>query len=297
MNAKVSNLAVLSSIRTERKIELLDHPFHEMTVALQTTLQVEELMDLFSVHLQPSVPHDSYVFTDESNELEWRAGKAGRHICSYNLMLENDLLGELCLTRGKRFSDLELATIEAYLCRLLYPLRNALLYRQALQSAYVDPLTNTRNRGALLGSFRREWELARRHSSPLSVIMLDIDHFKAVNDTHGHDAGDAALKAVAATIKDCVRASDIVFRYGGEEFVILLSNTSEEGAAQLAERIRVVLENSYVSVSARVTLRITASLGVATLKSDETQEALLKRADHAMYQAKRGGRNLVEVAG
>jgi len=296
MSANASNLAVLSSIRTEKKIEVVDHPFHEMVAALQTTLHVEELLDLFSIHLQPAVPHDSYRFVCAPHELELRAGKNGRHTCAYNLILEHDVLGELKLQRRKRFSEIELATIEAYLCRLLYPLRNALMYRRALQSAYIDPLTQTRNRGALLNSFSREWELARRHGTPLSVIMVDVDRFKSINDTHGHDAGDAALREVAASLKDRVRASDIVFRYGGEEFVILLSNTDCEGATQLAERIRQTLENKPIAIGSRSTLYVTASLGAATLRGDETPEALLHRADQAMYRAKRSGRNRVEAA-
>ncbi|QSA98218.1 GGDEF domain-containing protein [Methylococcus sp. EFPC2] len=296
MNSKNGNLAVLSHIRTEKKIELLDHPLHEMTLALQTTLQVDELLDLFSIHLQPAVAHDSYVFFGKIVDLEWRAGKGGRHTCAYTLTLENDVLGEIRLARAKRYSETELATIEAYLCRILYPLRNALLYRQALQSAYVDPLTNTRNRTALLGTFRREWKLASRHGSPLSVIMLDIDHFKSVNDNHGHDAGDAVLKAIAGAIKDSVRDSDIVFRYGGEEFVILLSNTAEDGAALLAERIRSSLESTLVRVGTQPPLRLTASMGVATLTAGEGQDDLLKRADQAMYKAKSMGRNRVAVS-
>jgi diguanylate cyclase (GGDEF)-like protein len=194
------------------------------------------------------------------------------------------------------FSEYELATIEAYLCRLVYPLRNALLYQKALQSAFIDPLTKTRNRSALLGSLQREWEIARRHAQALSVIMLDVDHFKSVNDTYGHSAGDAVLEQVAKCICSSVRASDVVFRYGGEEFLILLANTENEGALQLAERVRSELQKCPCAIGSDTPLRVTASLGVATLNSNENKEVLLARADQAMYLAKRKGRNRVEVA-
>ena len=296
MNPKNGHLAVLSSVRTEKKGALLDHPYHEMIVALQTTLNIEQLLDIFSVNLQPVVPHSGSIFKNDTLALELRTGKNGRHRCSYHLMLENDHLGEWRLTRDKRFTELELATIEAFLCRLLYPLRNALQYRQAIQSAYIDPLTKTRNRCALQGTFQREWELSRRHGTSLSMILLDIDHFKCVNDTYGHDKGDIVLRLVAACLHDCVRASDIVFRYGGEEFVILLSNTTATGAFHLAERVRKALEKLACETDGAVPLRVTASLGVATLASNESKEMLLKRADRAMYRAKQLGRNQVVMA-
>lgn len=296
MKPKAGHLAVLSSIRTEKKSALLDHPYHEMILALQTTLNLEHLLDLFSIHLQPVVPHTGSSFQTPTLTPEIRTGKTGRHTCSYNLMLEHENLGEWRLTRNKRFSDLELATIEAFLCRLLYPLRNALQYRHALQSAYLDPLTNTHNRCALQSAFQREWELARRHGAPLSLILLDIDHFKHINDSYGHDRGDAVLTSVAKCVQDNVRASDLVFRYGGEEFIVLLSNTNASGAFHLAERIRRALEKMPCQPDGGVPLRVTASLGVATLAPNESREKLLKRADQAMYRAKHLGRNQVVLA-
>lgn len=296
MNTKVGQLAILSSVRTEKKSALLDHPYHEMTLALQTTLNVEHLLDLFSVHLQPIIPHSGSSFHNEALAVECYTGKKGRHGCAYTLVIENESLGEWRLTRNKRFAELELATIEAFLCRLLYPLRNALHYRQALQSAYMDPLTKIRNRCALLGTFQREWELSRRHGTPLSVILVDIDHFKKINDSHGHDKGDTVLSLVAACLQDCVRASDVVFRYGGEEFVILLSNTAGSGAFQLAERIRKTLERLACEADIGIPLRVTASFGVATLAPNESKESLLKRSDQAMYRAKHLGRNQVVLA-
>jgi diguanylate cyclase (GGDEF)-like protein len=296
MNRQAGQLAVLSSVRTEKKSALLDHPYQEMTLVLQTTLNIERLLDLFSVHLQPIIPHAGSLFRNDALAVECRTGKKGRHNCAYTLVVENDTLGEWQLTRNKRFSEIELATVEAFLCRLLYPLRNALHYRQALESAYMDPLTKTRNRCGLLGTFQREWDLSRRHGTALSLIMLDIDHFKSINDSHGHDRGDAVLSRVAACLQESVRASDIVFRYGGEEFVVLLSNTAGSGAFQLAERIRRALERMTCEADIDLPLRITASFGVATLAPNESKESLLKRADRAMYRAKALGRNQVVLA-
>ena len=296
MPNKTATLANLSSIKTEKKSALTDHPYHEMVQALQTTLDVEQLLDIFSEHVQHLVPHKSYSYFSPDGSIEVNHGKRDRHRCAYNLVVEKEALGELRMSRGTRFSEMELATLEAFLCRLLYPLRNSLHYRKAVDSAYLDPLTQTRNRGALMGSFQREWELARRHNTPLSVILLDIDHFKRINDSYGHDRGDGVLKAVAGCLKQCVRASDIVFRYGGEEFVILLSNTPDDGAYNLAERIRHTLESMACEQEVGIAMRITASFGVATLANNESRESLMKRADLAMYRAKSLGRNQVAMA-
>jgi diguanylate cyclase (GGDEF)-like protein len=296
MYTETGNLAILSSVRTNRKSVLADQPFHEMTLALQTTLELEQLLAIFSSHLQEVVKHEGYTYVMDKDGIEVSSRKSGRHACSYDLLLHDLDLGQLRLTRNKRFSELELATVEAYLCRLLFPLRNALQYREAMESAYLDSLTRTRNRGALASVFQREWELARRHQIPLSVILVDVDHFKRINDLFGHQQGDRVLQKVADCLKQTVRGSDIVFRYGGEEFVILLSSTPEDGAFQLAERIRHTLESMVPVTDGDGPQRVTASFGVATLDASESKESLLHRADLAMYEAKERGRNQVCLA-
>lgn len=275
-----------------------DHPHQDdLLLALQTTLDIERMLEVFSEHLGMAVPHTAYVFLSEREGVQIKAGKRDRHECSYGLMLENENLGEWRMSRGRRFGEAELAKIEAFLCRLLFPLRNALLYRRALQAACTDPLTGLRNRTALSNDFQRAWEFAKRHRKPLSAIMADIDYFKRINDEHGHDRGDQVLRQVAACLKETTRACDFVFRFGGEEFLILLGDTDIDGALQLAERIRGTLENCVLQSECGHPVRITASLGVAVFdERDETKEALLKRADQALYRAKNLGRNRVETA-
>ena len=145
-------------------------------------------------------------------------------------------------------------------------------------------------------TLQREIELSRRHLQPLSVLMLDIDHFKQVNDTHGHSTGDVVLKAVAALIKNQLRNVDMVFRYGGEEFLILLSNTSREAAAMVGERLRFAAQSEEYQADGH-TIVLTVSLGCSTLLPGESAESLLRRADSALYVAKREGRNRLEMAG
>lgn len=157
----------------------------------------------------------------------------------------------------------------------------------------TDALTGLANRKRLDAVLAEQMALSRRSRRPFAVVMLDLDHFKALNDTHGHLAGDRVLASVGATLKRCIRAVDHAARYGGEEFVVVLFEPTLQGALDTAERIRAAIEASRISVGDR-SLSVTASLGVAQSRDDEARPAdLLARADRALYEAKHGGRNRV----
>ena len=143
-------------------------------------------------------------------------------------------------------------------------------------------------------AMRREVDLARRHRQPLSLLMIDVDHFKRINDSHGHPAGDQVLSELAAEIGRAARSTDLLYRYGGEEFALLLHNTPAEGALITAERIRRAAAKLEVTYRGSV-LNFTVSLGIATLHDDSAAE-LLRRADEALYRAKHEGRNRVCMA-
>jgi diguanylate cyclase (GGDEF)-like protein len=157
----------------------------------------------------------------------------------------------------------------------------------------VDPLTGLLNRRALGNVLRREMDRSRRHRHDLAVIMFDLDHFKRVNDQHGHAAGDAVLRHVAAVATRSVRGTDAVARYGGEEFVIVGPETEWGEAMELAERVRAAVSSSPTAWEGRP-LTVTASFGVAMLSAqDADADAVIQRADRALYAAKAAGRNRV----
>ncbi len=162
----------------------------------------------------------------------------------------------------------------------------------------TDDLTGLYNRRYFFERLEEYLRAARRHRLPLSLMMLDLDHFKRINDTFGHPTGDRVLKALAEVIRSGLRASDIPARYGGEEFLILLPYTGEAEATRLAERLRRTISGHPFSIpeSARP---VTISIGVAEFDVDHPVdgEALVARADAALYRAKRDGRNRVAVAG
>ncbi|BCX66864.1 MULTISPECIES: GGDEF domain-containing protein [Pseudomonas] len=268
----------------------------QLSMQLQTSLEPQRILGLFFREVQRLIPLDALSYEHKSSDLRLEFGQRGHHSISYSLSHEGEHLGELVFRRNQRFSEQEQGNLESLLAALLYPMRNTLLYRAATQSALRDPLTDTGNRIAMDQTLLREIEVSRRHLQPLSLLMLDIDHFKQINDTHGHSVGDDVLKAVAASIKHQLRNVDMVFRFGGEEFLIVLSNTSREAAALVGERLRFAIQaEEYVAEERSILL--TVSLGCSTLLPGESAESLLRRADNALYVAKREGRNRLTMAG
>lgn len=168
-----------------------------------------------------------------------------------------------------------------------------LLVRKSLEKdVFVDKLTLLYNRHFFDTELKRKVWLSRKEGIPVSLIVIDIDFFKKINDTFGHIKGDEVLHRVARIIKDQIRENDIAFRFGGEEFIVLLTGTSKEEAKNVAERIRKAVEATDFGIGRRVTV----SCGVAEYSPGETFEQFIERADKALYKAKNAGRNRCEVA-
>ena len=158
--------------------------------------------------------------------------------------------------------------------------------------AITDPLTAIMNRRGITVSLLDAMAQAERYRTPLTVAMADIDHFKEINDTYGHEAGDRVLKNVAAILSDALRMPDKVGRYGGEEFLIMLPHTNLAQGSKIVERIRASVSKKIFDQGAKKA-RLTISVGVTQFKPGEDLEQLMSHADKALYDAKKGGRNLV----
>lgn len=264
-----------------------------ITGILQTTLDVHKVIEIFATEVNKVILHDGVLYRCAPRGLEHTLGTQEINAVTYRLAITEESLGEITFSRAKRFTARETATLEYLLCGLVYPLRNALAYESALQAATKDSLTGVHNRNAMDSTLAREVDLAHRHSNPLALLIADIDYFKRVNDTYGHSTGDEVIRSVATAIKASVRSSDIVFRYGGEEFMVLLSNTHKKGALLLAERIRRKVELSTLTCLDKP-VPATISLGVAWLELSDTDSSLFEKADAALYAAKTAGRNCVK---
>lgn len=181
--------------------------------------------------------------------------------------------------------------------RIGFPIHKIRMQEGLHNLAYTDPMTGLQNYRAFRSSLDDEWKRASRYRRPLSLILIDLDHFKDINDRYGHPAGDRLLAGVAGILRDTVRETDLPARYGGEEFVVVCPETSETDADIVAERIRTAVESARFQIESHESTAITCSLGIATFPSNATtEEALIDAADAALYYAKRCGKNAVRSA-
>jgi diguanylate cyclase (GGDEF)-like protein len=200
------------------------------------------------------------------------------------------------LNEGDAIDDRAARLLNAAAALLGIAVRNVQLFTETRENALTDSLTQCFNRGHIMQVIEAELRRARRTRSPLSVVMLDIDQFKTMNDRAGHLGGDAILSAIGNRLRAVLRHSDVRGRFGGDEFLIVLPDTPAAGAAYVAESLRREIEDLAVTVEG-FTASVTASVGVATARIDELEPAaLVARVDRALYDAKEAGRNRVVSA-
>jgi diguanylate cyclase (GGDEF)-like protein len=179
-------------------------------------------------------------------------------------------------------------------------LRFRLSLRKMLSEAwdylrYTDPLTGVMTRSAMAARIEAEQDRGKRSGQTCCIGMMDLDYFKAVNDTHGHQAGDKVLETVANHVNEHLRRYDQVFRYGGEEFLVLLPNTTTSNAKMVLDRMRNSIKRKAIKIDKKKSIHVTASFGVAELLTESPPESSIEMADQALYQAKEGGRNKVVI--
>lgn len=203
--------------------------------------------------------------------------------------------GALVISTGQELPPDRLFLVRGLAREAALALGNAALYREVQRLSVTDPMTGLANRRGFEPDARRLLALAKRHGRPLAGMMIDIDHFKQVNDTRGHAGGDTVLCAVAKACDKSIRSTDLFARLGGEEFFVLCPETPGDTAVILAERLRQQVV-SLRPLPMDPDFHVTISLGVAVLSgADDTLEEVLRRSDEALYQAKSGGRNRVAI--
>ena len=210
------------------------------------------------------------------------------------ILRSNQLMGamELYLNDWRELDDDQADLLNGVASQAAIAIRHAQLFEAQEENALTDELTKLPNRRALAQRFLQEMQRSRRHHNAIALLMIDLDHFKHVNDTYGHLQGDAVLAELAQILLTSARESDVCARYGGEEFAIILHETDEAGARILAERIRARVAASTFPGG----LKQTISIGVAATNEANLFTQLIDRADQALYVAKQGGRNQVRVA-
>jgi diguanylate cyclase (GGDEF)-like protein len=242
------------------------------------------------------------------------AGSTGEHAAADSSLAEHELaalcvpliasgrlVGAVQATRksggGDAFRQEEARVVELVCSSLATALANAIDYHDATRQTLIDDLTRLYNVRYLYQTLEGEIRRARRYGSAVSVVFMDLDGFKLVNDAYGHRAGSATLTEVAQVISRSVRDSDFVARYGGDEFVLMLPETPAKRALQMAERVRLRIANNRFKGGVGADIYLTASFGVASFPEHATQaEKLIELADAAMYEAKQRDKNNVKLA-
>jgi diguanylate cyclase (GGDEF)-like protein len=208
------------------------------------------------------------------------------------------LIGMLALTRppSDRLSDVQARLVSALADQASLAIENARLFAKLEELSTQDELTQLPNRRSFKERLAREMADARRYGHPLSVMVIDVDHFKKLNDREGHGAGDEALVEVSRVLKSSLREVDMVARYGGEEFVVVLSRTNESDAMKVGEKLREAVASIGLASAAGQPLgHLSVSIGVAQLEGSEDAMSMVQRADRAVYAAKKEGRNRVSL--
>jgi diguanylate cyclase (GGDEF)-like protein len=274
--------------------------------SLGQALDHESLKKAIVDHLQPLVSgHELWLSTKESG---WQPVVGSRRLPTgggeppqrdatwhtFPLLSQQKVVGVLGVRHDQTpLTDPQREILHAAAALLTVSVKNIQLFRKVRDLAVMEPLTGCVTRHHGIERLGAELRRAQRSHRPLSVVMLDLDHFKAINDQHGHLCGDQVLVGVGRILRETLRASDERCRYGGEEFLLVLPDTTAEGAARVAENLRVRFARTPV-LCARGAVRFTASLGVAqAMPGDADVNAVLGRADAALYAAKAAGRNRV----
>jgi diguanylate cyclase (GGDEF)-like protein len=240
-----------------------------------------------------SRPVDHAAGSDEVLACELCGAAPGASTCR-PLLVGGEVIGSVLAMQEERADAADEAVLRRAVSQSAPTLANLRNLALAEFRANNDALTGLPNKRATDDTLKRMVAQANRSANPLTALMLDLDHFKQINDRYGHGKGDEVLASVGATIQACLRESDFAGRFGGEEFLVLLPDTTAEGALNVAERLRAAIEQTKVNGVER---DITASLGIADLLAQAgSAEGLIHEADRALYAAKAGGRNRVVVS-
>lgn len=253
---------------------------------LQTTLDLQQQLEIFSMSAGRVAPLSALTLETALGEFKARGSKLGKHQHQATLILDGQLLARLNYEAEFPFSSLVQQQLLLLESEWLFALRNALLVARLQQMALKDPLTALGNRRFFDDSFDKAINLAKRHHSPFALLLLDLDNFKQVNDNSGHSVGDDVLVKVAECLRNTLRATDSLFRFGGDEFAVLLSDADAEHAELVAERLIAAIQNEPMLLS----LNVGCSIGLARLSAEQQPRDLFHQADEALYQAKSAGK-------
>lgn len=280
--------------------DILDYHLFAFAVQDQDRLDVwidpriyqEPLKRVINRDFAPYAEFHSHKINDSSNDARGLLAFHDKELVSYSLM-DDMCLARMYILPQRQMLPYHDEILSVIVKTLGIALSNYLHVKKLQNDVALDPLTGCYNRREFDRLVGHHIASAQRHGRDLSIIMFDVDHFKQVNDTHGHLVGDNVLKSIAGAVRGAIRKGDYLARYGGEEFIVVLPDTKMPRAMELAQRLRQVIENLEIPLPGGTVLSKTASFGVASLREHDTRDSIVKAADAMLYLAKSAGRNRV----
>ncbi len=259
---------------------------------LQTTLELAQQLQMFSMAVGKILPVTALTLLTAVGEYKAAGSYNGLHEYRSMLVLNEQCLAELVYQSEQPVTPMQQRKLLELEQQWLFPLRNALIVTRLQQLALRDTLTGLGKRRFFDDAIHKALQLTERKQQPLVLILLDLDNFKQVNDNFGHHAGDEVLLAVADAMRSTLRASDNLFRFGGDEFAVLLTAEDAQSAELVAHRLVKAISQHHICVK----FGVSASAGLASHLADESAKSIFNRADAALYEAKQNGKNVVRTA-
>ncbi len=258
------------------------HSNSNLLEQLQTTLDLDELLEIFAMEAARYIKFSGLYFKNKIVSKTLRGSLKAKYERQFELKLNNEFIGTISYNINKPISMRHYKDLQRIHQIVLYPLKNALKYHQAMQLAMQDSLTELGNRRYFDEQLKRAMHNANRHHAQVGLVLGDLNKFKAINDTYGHNVGDQVLIQFADVLRSCVRDSDSIFRFGGDEFAIIIENASEYALDIIQNRLDEYLKNNILLAK----YQVGCSLGTTFMNRADNEHTLFKRADQALYRQK-----------
>jgi diguanylate cyclase (GGDEF)-like protein len=249
---------------------------------LQTTLSLDKLLDIFAMEAARYIKFTGLYFKSKIVSKTLRGSRKAKHERRFELKLNDEFIGTISYSINKPISMNHYKDLQRIHQTVLYPLKNALQYHQAMQLAMQDGLTGLGNRRYFDEQLKRAMHNANRQHAQVGLVLGDLNKFKSVNDTYGHNTGDQVLIQFADILRSCVRDSDSIFRFGGDEFAVIVENASEYSLDIIESRINNSLKSNIILAK----YQIGGSLGTTFMNRADNENSLFERADQALYRQK-----------
>ena len=287
-----SRCEYLPDINMMHKQESLESSASKLMKRLQCSMQPEILLKIFHQEISKQLPVCGLTFYGQHQILTITETEQKVSSLSLELTIEDSTLGRLQFNLKQSIAEIQKEYIKQLTQLLTFPLRNALDYQEMKKLAFNDQLTGLANRHHFSIAFKNSIRNSISHRRSFALLVLDLDGFKTVNDKLGHQTGDLVLTTFSQVLSDCLRETDQVFRYGGDEFTIILNDAADASVPQIVERI----QNQMAANALLSELNISCSIGSARYQTDDNLYSLFERADRALYRAKNKGDNCLEMS-